>query len=166
MLPHGIVGELNGQFGQRAWFTAGKSIIEGSQLVGHQPDGPTVRHSVVHCYLEDMLLTPQAQQVRPEKRRSLQVKHPFSLRTAQSFDLGFSLRIRELADIRYRNLDLHRRLDHLHQLTPVILKAGPEDFVPPEDFIDGAPHQCRVERTGQLKSYSHIEGRNPRGQLI
>nr|ASV46672.1 hypothetical protein [uncultured bacterium] len=165
-VPHGEVGELHRQLGERRRAPLRERGVQGDQLAQEHGERPAVVHEVVLHLEEEVFVVGEAQQAPADQRQGSQVEGRAELLGHVALHGGVALGLGQAAQVEAGEVQRAGLVDHLHRAAAHVVEGGAEDLVAADDLGQGALQYVGVQPAAEAEGRLEVVRLHPRRQLL
>ncbi len=165
-LPHGVVGVLDGEVGERGRLPAGEGVVQGGDLAHQHTRAPPVADDVVQREQRHRLVRARAEEPRAQERPARQVERPGRLRAHLPADRLLALLRGERGKVGDLDGDRGRLADGLHRLAVDLREHRAQRLVPAHDLAERPLQRAQLQRAPQAERDGDVVGGASRLQPV
>ena len=166
VLPLRIVAVLDGEFGQRIRLAGLNGGVERGEFAREDGARPGIADDVVQIDQQDVLIPAECEERNTDQGKAAQVKRSCAFLGCQRAKFCFTLRRRQVREVRDVNLQPALRVNFLDGISIEFAKRRPPRFVTQDDLVDARLQRADIERATDAVGERNIVRRIAGGDLI
>ncbi|MNO61300.1 hypothetical protein D3C76_519450 [compost metagenome] len=155
-LPAAVVGVLQRQRRQFSAVPLAGGAVEPGKLIDQDVQRPAIGDDVVQGHQQLMVLIVQAYQGHPQQGALLQVERRLCVVFAKLPRQRLALGLGQATEIDPLDVAVSARIDALHGLAIVLIKACTQGFMPLDQALEAAAHRRHIHFAAQAQGPGNV----------